>query len=87
MAKTKGAPLLRKEIKARGITAAQAAADLKVNKSTMSMWIQGKYLPSADKRDLIEVWSEGRVPRASWRDAKAQSALTAAGPTHGDPSP
>lgn len=89
MTKTKGLRLLRTEIeKHKQITAAQAAKDLGVNKSSVSMWIQGKYLPSADKRELIEAWSQGRVPCSAWRTAKAQGAIAAASTSrHGSVAP
>jgi len=75
---TKGPRLLLDELEARGITAAALAKQLKVNKSTVCMWIHGKYSPGSDMRDQLELWSESRIPRSAWRARKAQRAINAA---------
>lgn len=48
--------LLRQRIKARGITYAQAALELGVNRSTVEGWVNRRCAPTQGRRVAIERW-------------------------------
>ncbi len=66
------------EIARRGITRAAAAEELSVSPVTLHFWVTDKHRPTGPRLELIEAWSGGRVPRASWRTAAERNALKAA---------
>jgi hypothetical protein len=73
-----GPALLLNEIERRGMTRTDAADELGVNKSSVSVWIAGTDTPNAHWRDMLEAWSGGRIPSHSWRSKSEQKAIDAA---------
>ncbi len=78
MAQPDGAKLLQDEIERREITAAAAAKELRVSPVTIHFWIKKTHRPSGSKRELIEAWSGGRVPREAWLSLSDRQELAAA---------
>jgi transcriptional regulator with XRE-family HTH domain len=78
----RGSDLLRSELDAKGIRAAEAARQLGVSKPTIGDWLSGASRPTAARALLVATWSEGRVPVESWEtdeEREARAALATEG--------
>lgn len=73
-----GAALLTTEINRQKLTHAAAAKQLGVSPVTVHFWLKKTHRPSGSKRELIEAWSGGRVPREAWLSLSDRQELAAA---------
>lgn len=66
MTPKRGPQLLSEEIERRGITCTKAAEELRATKGAISVWLSERFVPKSAMQLVIEIWSGGRVPWASW---------------------
>ncbi|HKY40706.1 MAG TPA: helix-turn-helix transcriptional regulator [Polyangiaceae bacterium] len=78
MAKADGPTLLAAEISRREMTQEAVGKVFGVSKTTLHFWLKGTHRPSGLKRELIEEWSDGRVPKEVWLSLEDREALAAA---------
>jgi DNA-binding XRE family transcriptional regulator len=62
----RGAALFGEFIEELGISQAEAARQLKVQKVSILQWVRGYIRPRPEMRFVIERWSQGRVPAMAW---------------------
>lgn len=72
---TSGVKLLRSFLKSHGITPTAAARAIGVSHVTMLAYVSGEKRPEGDRRDAIERWTDGYVPRESWRTREERKDL------------
>jgi transcriptional regulator with XRE-family HTH domain len=57
---------LARWLKLRGLTQAQAAAEVGASQSTVSKWINGDSIPRWQVMQRLERWSQGHVRITDW---------------------
>ena len=72
---TNGAKLLRTFLREHSITPTAAARGVGVSHVTMLAYLTGDKRPADERRDAIERWTDGAVPRDTWRTRAEQRAL------------
>ena len=77
---THGAEMLRVFLKAHGIKPTSAARSIGVSHVSMLAYLSGTKRPDGDRRDAIERFTDGAVPRSAWRTEDEQVSLDAVKP-------
>jgi IS30 family transposase len=63
---SEGQRLFREFVAEKRLTNVQVAAELQVDKSTVTLWLRRGVTPEARYRRAIEKFTEERVPAQSW---------------------
>lgn len=61
-----GADLLRRHLRSHDLSNLRASRTIGCSAITLGHWIQGKVTPSDVAADILEIWSNGEVPKRSW---------------------
>jgi hypothetical protein len=73
---SRGAALLDEFLKSKGRgAAARCAEDLSVSAPTIHDWVSGVKRPKGPRREALEIWTGGAVPRDAWDLAGERAVL------------